>query len=179
MKFYFEGSYNEQPKKEGKLAKVSAFPPTQNSSCREICVLVAKEIESVESGLEVNLGMVGKGEKKTPMIFPHTPKNVQEADKRILVMGIVPQPKHRQDGRLYLERDGDAKKTNGHLLDVSNGGGAWGSGCAFLAVLKPNERVVSNRFIVWENVDGDLKKSKFDSLCEYLLFYEKPEINFI
>lgn len=166
MKFYFEGSFNIKPREEGKLAKVSIYPSTNSRACREIFVLVAKEIPEVISGGNYNLGLVG--EKKTPMIFPPS-KN----DNRILVMGDIPQPKHRSDG--YLDRE----KSTGQLLDESMGGGAWGAGSCFLAILEDGQRMVSNRLIVWENKGGEMFKTQFNSLSEYELAYEEPQVDFI
>lgn len=160
MKFYFEGSFNASPRKKGKLAKVGITPDTNSRACREIFVIVAKEISEVISGDNYNFGFVGK--KKTPMIFPAT-----KQDNRILVMGNIPQPRHRQEG--YLDRE----KSTGHLIDESQGGGAWGSGSCFLAILNEGERMVSNKLIVWSNVGGELKKEKFQSLAEYELRYDE------
>ena len=168
MKFYFEGSFNPNPREEGKLAKVSIFPSTNSRACREIFVLVAKEIPEVISGENYNLGLVG--EKKTPMIFP--PSNSKE-DNRILVMGDIPQPKHRSDG--YLDRE----NSTGQLIDESMGGGAWGAGSCFLAILEDGQRMVSNRLIVWENKGGEMFKTQFNSLSEYELAYESPKVDFI
>lgn len=169
MKFYFEGEFNSKPRENGRLAKVSINPYTQNHSRREVFVLVAKEINTVENGGDYALAMVG--ERKTPMIFPLAAS--KSKDKRILVMGSIPQPKHRHDG--YLDHD----RSNGKLLDESRGGGAWGAGSCFLAILEEGQRMVSNRLIVWENVGGELKKTYFDSTSEYELQYSKPDIEFI
>ena len=167
MNFYFQGSYNPEPRKEGKLAKVSIYPSSNSRTAREIFVLVAKEIENVESGKSYSFGLVG--EKKTPMIFPDN----QKTDKRILVMGEVPQPKHRACG--YL----DTEKTTANIIDESCGGGAWGAGSCFLAIIEVGQRAVSNKLIVWENVDGELVKKRFESLAEYELAYNTPQIEFI
>lgn len=166
MKFYFEGSFNSNPRKNGKLAKVCISPATNSRKQREIFVLVAKEIPEVVSGGNYNVGMVGKN--KTPMIFPPS-----KPDDRILVMGNIPQPEHRSDG--YL----DYEKSTGQLIDESMGGGAWGAGSCFLAILEKGQRMVSNKLIVWENKDGELFKTQFNSLSEYELAYETPQVDFI
>lgn len=166
MKFYFEGRFNAEPRQNGKLAKVSITPSTNSRSCREIFTLVANELPEVISGGDYALGMVG--EKKTPMLFPTT-----KQDTRILVMGDIPQPEHRATGSL------DRERSNGKLIDESQGGGAWGSGSCFLAILDEGQRMVSNRLIVWQNKGGQLVKTKFESLSEYELAYSKPDVEFV
>lgn len=165
MRFYFEGNYVAA--ENGKLAKINIFPSSNSRTCREIFVLIAKEIKDVvNTGDEVSFGLIG--EKKTPMIFP-----LKTKDSRILVMGNIPQPKHRSDG--YL----DTSKCTGKILDESRGGGAWGAGSCFLAILEEGQRIVSNRLIVWENKCGELIKSRYDSEAEYELKYESPDIELI
>lgn len=157
MKFYYEGSFEKG--QNGKLDKVSITPSTNSRACREIFVLVAREItEPPKSAQDYEFGLVG--EKKTPMVFPQ-----KKEDNRILLMGSIPQPKHRQYG--YL----DEEKSTAKIIDESQGGGAWGAGSCFLAILENGQRVVSNKLIVWENKNGILEKKKFDSLAEYELEY--------
>lgn len=166
MKFFFEGTFDVSPRENGKLATVSTYPDSNSRSRRPVFVLVAKEIQEVISGGDYSLGMVG--ENKTPMLFPN-PK----PDSRILVMGNVPQPGHRSDGFLNIS------ECTGKLIDESCGGGAWGSGSCFLAILEDGQRMVSNRLIVWENKGGELFKTKFGSLSEYELAYKSPDIEFV
>ncbi len=59
------------------------------------------------------------------------------------------------------------------------GGGAWGSGAAFLAILKQGDKVVSNDLEVWENVGGELKNSHHKTLAEYELKYGSPNIEIL
>jgi len=165
MKFYFEGSF--QIGENGKLSKVAIQPSSNSRTHREIFVLVAKELNEIKSGESYNFGLVG--EKKTPMIFPADKKT----DNRILLMGNIPQPNHRSDG--YL----DNEKCTCKILDESQGGGAWGAGSCFLAILDDGQRVVSNKMIVWENKNGELHKTKFESLAEYELQYNRPTVEFI
>lgn len=165
MKFYFEGSFSQG--ENGKLSKVAIQPSSNSRTHREIFVLVAKELPEVKSGESYNFGLVG--EKKTPMIFPADKKT----DSRILVMGDIPQPKHRSDG--YIDKE----KTTAKVLDESQGGGAWGAGSCFLAILEVGQYVVSNKLIVWENVNGQLVKTRFESLAEFELQYNKPDVEII
>jgi hypothetical protein len=164
MKFYFEGDFLSG--ENGKLSKVSIRPTSNSSTRREIFVLVAKELGGIESGENYDFGLVG--EKKTPMIFPSKKK-----DERILLMGCVPQPRHRSHGYLDIE------KCTAKILDESQGGGAWGSGSCFLSIIEEGQRVVSNSLIVWENKNGTLLKTKFQSLAEYELKYHEPKIELI
>lgn len=164
MKFYFEGSFEQG--KDGRLASVGITPSTNSRACRRIFVLVAKEVGEPVSGGEYSLGFVG--EKKTPMLFPK-----KGNDNRILAMGDIPQPKHRSDGFVWSE------KTTAKVLDESQGGGAWGAGSCFLALLEDGQRVVSNRLIVWENKGGELVKRKFDSIAEYDLEFGSPDVEML
>lgn len=160
MKFFFEGDFTPTTE-AGKLSKVSIFPSTQSRACREIFVLVAKELGEVANGDTISFGLVGA--KKTPMAFPM--QKQAKADNRILLMGNIPQPKHRHDGFL------DEARSTGKLLDQSCGGGAWGAGACFLAILELGQHMVSNYLIVWHNQDGELVKTTYDSLAEYELVY--------
>jgi hypothetical protein len=125
--------------------------------------LVASQLAEVKSGNNYNVGITSS--KKHYILFPAG----KQSDDRIMVMGNIPQPKHRQSG--YI----DTTRTNGGVIDESQGGGAWGSGSCFLALLSPGERVVSNKLIVWENKGGVLFKTKFDSLVEYELHYNPTD----
>lgn len=166
MKFFFEGSYVTAEK--GKLAKVNIFPSSNSRNCREIFVLISTEIKVVvKSGDDVSFGIIG--EKKTPIIF----LNNNKPDNRILVMGDIPQPKHRANG--YIEES----KCTGRIIAESRGGGAWGAGSCFLALLNDGERIVSNKLIVWENINGNLVKIKYDSEGEYELKYGNPDIEIV
>jgi len=168
MKFYFEGHFDIDPRQVNKLAKVSIKPSTNSRTCREIFVLVANEIETVVSGEDYNFALVG--DKKTPMLFSATKTN---ADKRIVVMGNIPQPKHRSDGAV------DNELTTAKILNESQGSGAWGAGSCFLSILENGQRVVSNRLIVWENKNGELIKTQYNSKTEYDIKYSNPIIEFI
>lgn len=169
MRFYFEGSFNKEKRKEGKLASVGITPDTNSRRGNRIFVLVANEINEPLSGEQYSIGLVG--ENKTPMIFPAKPHDIK--DKRILVMGDMPQPGHREDN--YL----DNERSTGKVIRESEGGGAWGSGAVFIAILNERERVVSSNLEVWENQNGELYKTKFDTLTEYQIQYEKPDVELI
>lgn len=166
MKFFFEGDFTPTTE-AGKLSKVSIFPSTQSRACREIFVLVAKELNEVKTGDSISFGLVGQ--KKTPMAFPAVKQ--AKKDNRILLMGNIPQPKHRCDG--YL----DENRSTGKLLDQSCGGGAWGAGACFLAILEPGQHMVSNYRIVWHNENGELVKTVYDSLAEYELVYNAADLD--
>lgn len=167
MKFYFpKGSLDLSPRQNGKLATITLYPETQSRSGDPIKILVAKEIEDPTSGQQYDLGMVGK-EKSMPMLYP-----ARKSDNRILLLAEVGQPKHRHDGRV------DKEETTAKLLKYSCGGGAWGSGCAFLALLDQGQKVVSSghsRPMVWENKGGELVFTQYDSQAEYDLVYKQTE----
>lgn len=173
MKFYFpKGALDLNPRQDGKLATITIEPETQSNAKDPVKILIAKEIEEPTSGQQYDLGMVGK-EKNMPMLFP-----IRKPDTRILLLAQVGQPAHRKEGRV------DQKETTAKLIKYSCGGGAWGSGCAFLAVLEEGQKVVSSghsRPMVWENKAGELVFTQYDSQAEYDLVYKTTddEIEFI
>jgi hypothetical protein len=161
MRFYFEGDYDNSQVEDGKKAKISARPYTSNKQQRELFVLVANEIATPQSGINYKVALVGL--QKTPMIFP--PKDIDFEDTRILVMGRIASPGHRKDGYIH---DG---YTTGQILNVSRGGGAFGAGSVFIALMKDGQKVVSNMLEVWYNDGGTLKQTTFESQAQYDLAY--------
>lgn len=168
MKFYFEGQV--VPDVGVGLPRVSIRPETNNSQNRELFILIDKNIDPKEIKQGDNFGFGLVGDKKTPMIFPPSQKDLE--DKKILIMGNIPQPGHRKFGGVNTE------KTDARMIDVSYGGGAWGAGCVFIALLAPGQKVVSTKFHVWENIGGNLFKVKLNQ-TEFELRYEKPEIEML
>lgn len=167
MKMYNLSGYIRRADQPGKLDAIVVSPPSNGPKVKTGIVLISRELspwpEKMEYPVDVDLGLVG--EKKTPMIFPATNK----ADKRILLLADIPQPGHRRDGTRYAE------KCTGRFIHYSEGYGAWGSGACFIAILNPGERIVSNKFIVWENQDGVLVCSDMNQ-AEYELAYESAQI---
>ena len=166
MKVYFD-NFDSAPRQYDKLAKITVSPDTTSSMGRELFVLVANEILEPISGNTYCLGMVGT--RKTPMLFPDNGK----PDSRILVVGEVPKPCHRGVGYLLEEL------TTAEIIQLSAGGGAWGSGCCFIALICDGQKIVSNALTDWENRSGSLVKTKFDNMTEFELAYDKPNIEFI
>ena len=173
MKVYFNGTLDTSQKSEGKLAKISISPETNSRSGNPITILVANELTNVVSGGDYALGMVGKeGKLKMPMLFPL--KQGAKKDDRILVLGEIPQPAHRKNGFIDTELT-----TPNVVLKSSSGGGAWGSGSVFLALLTTDTKIVSNRLKVWQNKNGVLVETKFASRAEYDLAFNEANIELI
>lgn len=169
MKFYFSEKPNFQPREQGKLATIEAWPDSEGPKISPIRVLIAGEIEALESGENVAFGFVG--EKKTAMVFP--PRQTDLDDKRVLVLGRQDRPGHRRTGSI------NTHLTSGSILKVSQGYGAWGSGEVFLVILEPGQIAATNTYNVYENQNGNLFTHSFATKAEFELHYGSPEIEMI
>ena len=167
MKFYINNSvkYGVNLEREnGRKGYIKVDPPTVGPKVTSIFVLIADEFETIENGMDVNIGLVGDNE--TPMLFPPP----ESEDNRILLFLTIDSPSHRKDG--YLINDTDV-----NIIKKSSGYGAWGAGQVFLVVLNLGEHIVSNTYNVWENNGGELKTRSFENEDEYSFYNKKDNID--
>lgn len=151
MKVYFNADFVQ----DSGYPKLRLTPPTNNSSCRAIYMFVDKSVGEPVSGANYRFGLING----IPAIGGHSDKESQN----IVVMDTIAQGGHRVDSRY------DVDYTNAKIISESKGGGAFGSGQVFIAILKPGERVVSTSGFLWENRDGNLFTTKFPNNSELLM----------
>lgn len=176
MKFYYDEdavTITDGDPLDGSLTKLGVKPYTNSKQGDEISILISKAvaIKTVENGGKYSLGKVAGG--NTCILYPLRVED--KDDPRILVMGVIDSPGHRQDGRV------DSELSTVSPIYESCGGGAFGSGACFVAILSPGDRIVSREMEVWENdnMSGTLVKRKFHSMSEYNLFYGVADIEWI
>lgn len=152
MKIYSEGFIEEGAK--GHLIKIR--PDSNGPKIRTLAIGLSRDFRGVLPD-RATIARIGEG-KRFLMLFP---EKVEDEDERYLVIAGFDRPGHRRSCSLHRER------TTATILDSEEGYGAWGSGVAFIAILKEGEMIVSTSLqCIWMK-DGEIKKAKM-SEQEYL-----------